>query len=165
MLLQLSDWQFDINLPLTMDISAAQAAEHCSCGYCRNYYMSLDNAYPSIRPFLQRFGIDIEGPDELCPYEPTIYEATYIIQGHILQKGSNNLVIDNIPLRFYAPDEMDLHTEHPHPYFMLNIGLMELPWSLTEPMDQVISPANEIEFLERMQQKLLVRFNDDLISS
>ena len=165
MRLTLGDWLLDVDIELTMSISAAQASEHCDCGYCKNFYETLDAAYPSIRPFLMKFGLHAEAPDELCPFEPTIYEATYIVQGTILQFGTQNLTIDGVPLTICSSQQADMCTEHPEPYFTLCIGLMELPWSLPEPMDQVISPAKEEEYLLRMQQKLLQRLDNETIRS
>lgn len=159
----LADWVVDVDIPLTMELSVGQAKEHCDCGYCRNYYAVIDTAYPSLRPFLAQFGVDVEGPDELCPFEPTIYEATYIVQGKIVVKGSQSLRIDDIPLTIRSAETADIHTEHPLPYFTLCVGLMELPWVLDEPMEQVISPANEEDFLERMEQKLLMRLSNEQI--
>lgn len=157
----LADWVLDVDIPLTMELSVGQAKDHCDCGYCRNFYAAIDAAYPSLRPFLARFGIDVEGPDELCPFEPTIYEATYIVQGRILGEGSLPLRIDDIPLTIRPAETADIHTEHPMPYFTLCAGLMELPWVLSEPMDQVVSPANEEGFLRRMEQKLLSRLDGE----
>ena len=163
--LALGDWLLDVDIELTMSISAAQAIEHCDCGYCRNFYATLDAEYPSIRPFLMKFGLYAEAPDELCPFEPTIYEVTYIVQGTILHFGMQNLTIDGIPLKICSSQQADMYTEHPEPYFTLCIGLLELPWSLSEPMNQVISPANEEENLLRMQQKLLQRLDGEAILS
>ena len=165
MLIALTDWQLDVDIERTMELSVSQGKEHCTCGYCRNFYATLDQQYPTIRPFLARFGLEAEAPDELCPYEPTIYEATYVVQGSILHVGAQRLCIDNIPLRISSSEQSDIYTEHPKPYFTVSIGLMELPWSLDEPMDQVISPANEAEFLNRMQTKLLRHLSADAISS
>lgn len=165
MLIELADWELDVDISLTMSLSDKQAKEHCTCGYCRNFYAAIDGAYPGLRPFLQRFGIHAEGPDELCPYEPTIYEVTYIVQGCVRHKGKQSLYIDDVPLTIRTSLESDICTEHPEPYFTLCIGLMELPWLLDEPMSEVISPANEDEFLSRMQKKLLARLQDDPIPS
>lgn len=165
MRIALADWLLEVNVPLTMDLSVGQAQEHCDCGYCRNYYAGLDRACPSLRPFLAQFGLDAEGPDELCPFEPTIYEATYIVQGQIIHHGQEQLYIDQIPLRIYPAKDADMCTEHPDPYFVLRIGLMELPWSLDEPMDQVVSPANEEAYLQRMQDKLLKLLDTEQITS
>lgn len=155
MLITLADWVLDVDIELTMQLSAAQAREHCSCAYCRNFYKAVDGGLPSVRSFLMKFGIDLEGPDELCPFEPTIYEVTYIVQGNIIREGTQNLRIDGIPLRIHSSLMADISTEHPEPYFTLTIGLFELPWLLTDSMDDVVSPANNEEYLIRMQTKLL----------
>ena len=151
----LADWEFDVNIELTMELSADQASDHCMCGYCRNFYASIDSVCPTARRFLARFGLDIEGPDELCPIEPTIYEASYIVQGSILRAGTVPLRIDNIPLQILTADAADMATEHPAPYFVLRMGLIELPWVLDEPMDEVLSPTNEESYLKRIEEKLL----------
>lgn len=161
MTVRLADWLLDVDIALTMSLSGAQAAEHCSCAYCRNYYQAIDRVCPNLRKFLFNFGIYIEGPDELSPFEPTIYEATYIIQGKILHAGRETLNIDGIPLTIRSEQESDMETEHTSPYFTFCIGLIELPWLLDESPDQVISPANEPEYLARMEKKLLDRIDQD----
>ena len=165
MLITLADWLLEVDIERTMELSVSQGKEHCTCGYCRNYYTALDHQYPTIRPFLARLGLDAEAPDELCPYEPTIYEATYVVQGNIRHAGEQRLYIDNISLRICSAEQSDLYTEHPKPYFTVSIGLLELPWLLDEPMDLVISPANEAEFLSRMQTKLLRHLSAETIQS
>ena len=159
MQIELADWILNVDVPLTMELSVNQAKEHCDCGYCRNFYAAVDAACPNLRSFLMQFGLAIDGPDELCPFEPTIYEATYIVQGSIVQYGKQNLSIDGIPLYIRSSADSDMCTEHPEPYFTLCIGLMELPWLLEEPMHEVVSPANEEEYLQRMEKKLLIRFD------
>ena len=37
MILKIDDWEFDIDLERTMAYSAAEAADHCTCAYCRNF--------------------------------------------------------------------------------------------------------------------------------
>ena len=165
MLIELADWKMDVDIPLTMLLSDKQAREHCTCGYCRNFYAAIDSVYPMLRPFLLKFGIQVEGPDELCPFEPTIYEVSYIVQGRVMHEGKQPLYIDGVPLKIQTSQQSDICTEHPEPFFVLSVGLMELPWLLEEPMSEVISPANEEEFLSRMQKKLLARIpNDSLLS-
>lgn len=155
MLLRIADWAFEVDFVQNMDVSAQQAKEHCTCGYCRNYYMALDRCYPGIRSFLANFGIDPEGPDELSPFEPTIYEASFIVNGRIVERGMKHLYIDGIPVRILNAQDADMDTERSEPYFVLIIGLMELPWLLNEPADQVVSPANEQAYMIRMQKKLM----------
>jgi len=40
---------------------------------------------------------------------------------------------------------------------MLEVGEMQLPWVMHEDPDEVISPANEPEFLEKMYRKMWER--------
>ena len=42
-------------------------------------------------------------------------------------------------------------------FFMIEVGEMELPWVMEEDPDEVISPANEPEFLEKMYRKVMLR--------
>lgn len=160
-----NDWVFNVDVPLNMEISSAQAKEHCTCGYCRNYYAAIDKACPTLRPFLANFGIDIEGPDELSPFEPTIYEASYIINGTIAQPSESGFFIDWIPVKVLSSQRADMDTERPDPYFVFVVGLIELPWVLQEDPADVISPANEAAYLQRMQNKLLTRMCDADITS
>ena len=165
MIISIADWVFDVDMETNIEYSSLQAAEHCTCGYCRNYYQSIDSAYPDVRPFFAQFGINIEGPDELSPFEPTIYEATFVINGRILQTGKLRIAVDNVPVMVQTADEADLDSERPMPYFALTIGLMELPWVLDEPMDDVVSPANEELYMQRMWKKLMKRAEmEDVVS-
>ena len=49
--------------------------------------------------------------------------------------------------------------------FLLWVGEMELPWIQIEPVEDVISPANMPEFLERMQEVWTLRHGDALVFS
>lgn len=165
MQMQIGPWLVDVDIPLNMEISAAQAREHCTCGYCRNFYAAVDVVCPSLRPFLAKMGIDAEGPDELSPFEPTIYEVSYIINGSILESSDEQILIDGIPVKILASSQADMDTTRPEPYFVLIIGLMELPWLMDEDPAQVISPANEDNYLQRMQRKLLDRAAEENLFS
>ena len=161
MLVSIQDWVFDVDISQNMQISSQQAADHCMCGYCRNFYQTVDNTYPSLRAFLAQFGAHIEGPDELSPFEPTIYEASYIIHGRVLLKGRQQLLSDGIPIVILDEKQADMDTERPTPYFVLLVGLMELPWMLQEDPLEVVSPANEPSYMARMEKKLLARMTDE----
>ena len=67
MVLTFHDWHFDADITKTMTVSGEESAEHCMCGACRNFYRTVDNAYPNLRTFLSQFGLDLEAPDELIP--------------------------------------------------------------------------------------------------
>ena len=156
MTINLADWSFLVDVGATAEHTARCASDHCLCGYCRNYYETLDLAHPSIRPFLARFGIHAEGPSELMPLEPTLMAACYRVTGRILKTGTAALHVNGVPIR---PEPADSTT------FFLWIGEMELPWCQDEPMSDVISPANQPEFMERMAVKFLQWYPDSQILS
>lgn len=146
MIISLADWEFRIDYDATWDYTHKCSLDHCTCPYCLNFYKNLDSAVPSLRPVLQRFGVYADGPCEVMPFEPTLVAACYRVTGQIVSRGEAYLNIDDIPLR---PEEADETT------FFLWIGPMELPWTQAEDMDEVLSPANQPEFMERMMQRLL----------
>ena len=147
MVLNIDDWIFDIDFAKTMEHASLLSADHCDCGYCANYYLAIRELYPGLCSFLGRFGLDLEGPVELMPIEPTLYLATYPVQGRVLRLGSAPMMVDGIPITV----EVDGNA------FRLEVGYLSLPWLLDEPMDAVVSPANEPEFIEKMYRKVLDR--------
>ncbi len=159
MLLKIADWEFDIDLEATMAYSAAEAATHCDCAYCRNFYAAVDIACPEARPFLTRFGLDIEAPEELMPFDDGTYDVTYAVCGRILHRGGA-LYVSGVPV--YPDTDTNVNVACPSPFFVLNIGLLRLPWVLDEPFDEVVSPANTPSFLKKMWNKLLGRAEDTL---
>lgn len=144
--LRIKDWRFLVDLDATMIHNTAITQDHCTCGYCQNYYGALDQAYPELRSFLAQFGIDPEGPQELMPFEPTLYLAAFQVFGRVLEWGREALLS--------CTDVVIQETEQG---FLLLVGELSLPWVLEEDMDQVISPANTPEYLERMLRFRLER--------
>lgn len=157
MVLRINDWIFDIDLASTKEHSSFASLEHCTCGYCENYYRAVPLFYPALKPFLARFGLRVDGPSELYPIEPTLYLVGYRVTGSIRQAGAGPMMVDGVPVTA-VPVE--------NGYFMVEVGEMPLPWVLREDRDEVISPANEPEFLHRMYQKLAKRrgFAGDVLS-
>ena len=49
--------------------------------------------------------------------------------------------------------------------FLLWVGPMELPWTQDVDMDEVISPANQPEFLDRMMSQALRWAETDTLES
>lgn len=148
MILKINDWEFDIDLDATREHSSFASEDHCTCGYCENYYRAVKLCYPGLKPFLKRFGLDIDGPVEMYPIEPTLYLSGYRVTGRILKFGNSPMMVDGIPVSADPREER---------YFMLEVGEMHLPWLLAEHPDDVVSPANEPEFLEKMYRKILSR--------
>ena len=144
MKITLADWTFEVDTAATAAYTLKCSTDHCTCAYCRNYYETMDIAHPTLRPFLKRFGILAEGPSEVMPLEPTLVMAGYRVTGRILTRGKARMHADHVPVHIEESDEGT---------FLLWVGEMELPWNQPEPMDDVISPANQPEFLLRMNEK------------
>ena len=156
MILGLDDWKFDVDIARTMAYSASEAAEHCTCAYCRNFYAAVDQDCPQLRPFLARFGIDVEAPDELMPYDiqdRMAYEGKYAVFGKIIQFGKDRISVGNASIWPMNDRNLDL----PEPHFVLSLEELMLPWVMAEPLKDVVSPANEPSFLQEMWVRLLGR--------
>ena len=148
MKLQMDDWIFDIDYEATAAHSSCVSAEHCTCGYCENYYRTIEAACPELKGFLAQFGVLVDAPSEMYPIEPTLYLSGYRVTGEIIRWGSGPMMVSGVPVTAEPSREGT---------FLLEVGELVLPWVLEEDMDEVISPANEPEFLERMYQKMMLR--------
>lgn len=146
MVISLADWRFRVDVDATMAYTHKCSLDHCTCPYCQNFYENIDRAEPALRPVLSKFGVYLNGPCEVMPFEPALVAACYRITGQILEWGDTSLYVNGVALR---PEEADEAT------FFLWIGPVELPWTQPEDMAEVVSPANQPEFLERMEQRLL----------
>jgi hypothetical protein len=154
MVIRFDDWVFDVDITSTMTYSAQEAAEHCTCGYCRNFYAAVDKVYPNLRRFFAEFGIDIEAPDELCPYEPSLMDGYYAVCGRVIQRGTKPFIIDGLTITVEVATEQYINTCCPAPYFLLHTGIMELPWVLDESSEDVISTANAPDFLGKILNRI-----------
>ena len=157
MILKIDDWVFDIDVEKTREHSSFALDSHCTCGYCENYYRSVQLVCPELSSFLEQFCVEIQGPSEMFPFEPTLCLLGYKVFGRIRQFGREPMMVNGIPV-MPIPREEGL--------FLLEVGEINLPWVLEEDMDEVISPANEPEFLENMYRKMFQRgyFTDMLPS-
>ena len=156
MLLEFGDWKFEVDTDATRERTRKYSFDHCQCTYCKNYYDMLDGTYPQLRPALELFGINPEGPCELMPFEPTLMLACYRVDGKILHWGQSQMFVSGIPL---LPETDEEGT------FLLWVGEMRLPWGQEEDPDEVVSPANLPEFLERMQHIWTLRHGSDFLIS
>ena len=50
-------------------------------------------------------------------------------------------------------------------FFVFTTGLLDLPWVLDEDMAEVVSPANEPEYMQRMMNRLLENADYDSVIS
>ena len=166
MRLQVADWVFEVDIPATMAYSAGIWEDHCTCGYCRNFYETMDGAYPQLKPFLKDFGMNSLTPEEMSPIEPTLCMVSYCICGRIVKNGIYPIDIDGVVLSVSTHEENPLyHPPFGKPFFVFTTGLLDLPWVLDEDMDEVISPANEPEYLQRMMNRLLENTDNQSILS
>ena len=94
---------------------------------------------------MKQFGLDIDGPVEMYPFEPTLYLSGYRVHGKILRFGLEPMMVDGVPISAEPREDW---------CFMLEIGELSLPWVMPEDPEEVVSPANEPEFLERMYKKM-----------
>ena len=156
MIFDLADWRVEVNLEATRQQTTENASDHCGCAYCSNFYETLPRSYPGLCAALTRLGINPMGPSELMPFTPTTYLACYRVQGQILRGGRSELAVGGIPIMLEAAEEGT---------FFLWAGEMELPWIQPEPSEEVTSPANLPEFLERMKQVWLLRHGQETICS
>lgn len=155
MIVCVGQWRFDVDIAATMSYSEGVWREHCLCGYCRNFYETLNLTYPQIGAFLNQFGMNPLTPEELMPFEPTLCTVSYCISGRVLQQGRGLIDLGGVTFSVGHPEDFDFDTSCTSPYFVLTSGFLELPWALDEDMDEVISPANEPEYLQKMSERLL----------
>lgn len=156
MVIAFADWKFRVDVTATMERTTLYSKDHCDCAYCRNFYDSVDAAYPELRPFLAKFGIFLDGPSEVMPLEPNLILACYRVDGEILSLGGEDFWLGDIRFTVEPSDDGT---------FLLWVGELDIPWILDEDMDEVISPANLPEFMDRMRQVVLKRsFGEAVIS-
>ena len=156
MILTFNDWCFEVDIDATRKHTTKNASDHCTCGYCKNYYDAVELSYPQLPVFLDMFGVDIHGPSELMPFEPTLLLACYRVHGRVVQWGQSLLTVQDVPVAVEAGEKGT---------FLLWVGEMVLPWLQEEAMEDVVSPANLPEFLERMEQVWHLRHDENLIFS
>lgn len=156
MIIRLRDWEFYVDMEATLAHTTKNSTDHCTCAYCRNYYEAIDRCHPEVRAYLAQFGINLDGPSELMPFEPTLMLACYRVHGKILRWGREGLMVSGIPIVAEAAEDST---------FFLWVGEVQLPWLQDEDMDEVVSPANLPEFLERMQLIWLQRHGETLYIS
>ncbi len=156
MLLTFGDWKFEVDVDATRERTRRYSFDHCECAYCKNFYDTIDQAHPKLRQALEIFGINPEGPCELMPFAPTLMLACYRVDGSILQWGCSELSATGVPLLPEAGEEGT---------FLLWVGELEVPWVQEEDPEDVVSPANLPEFLERMQNIWTLRHGEERLFS
>ena len=156
MILNAADWQFRVDKDATWEKTQAYSLDHCTCGYCQNFYDTVQLAYPNLENFLKNFGVYIHGPVEVMPFEPTVVLVCYRVQGQILRWGMGSFHVGGVMITPEAGDDNTFH---------LWVGEMVIPWVQETPQEEVVSPANLPEFMDRMHNIWLLRHGSSMISS
>ena len=131
MFLEFADWLMYLDKPATRTYHAQEAQDRCQCQYCKNFYQSVDAIYPDLRYFLSRFGVDIETPESLIPITAELYQASFAVQGKILRFGSDPIWVNGIAV---TAEEYESES------FLLQIGLMNIPWTMPQSPDTLPVP-------------------------
>ena len=154
MVLRIDDWVFRIDPEKTAEHSSLVSSQHCTCGFCVNYYQTILSVCLGLKEFLARFHVQVDAPSEMYPIDRIHYLAGYRVFGQVEQFGLAPMMVDGVPVTAEPVDDYN---------FLLYVGVMELPWVMEEDWEDVISPANEAEFLEGMYRKLAMRGYDSTI--
>lgn len=157
MILSIDDWLFQVDKEATREHTTHNALDHCTCPYCKNYYDTVTAVYPGLERALGYFGVDMNGPSELMPFEPTYLLACYRVKGQILSYGTTTITADGIGI---SPEPAGEEGS-----FFLWVGELRLPWVQDVNEDEVVSPANLPEFLERMEQLWHLRHDQNILYS
>ena len=168
MLLKIDGLEVDIDLDATMFHRCKEGEDPCDCAYCRNFAASIDKYYPNLRGFLAQFGVDIAIPDESMPFDrpkEMWYENVYSVCGRILSGDETTIQIDGTEVYFHFEEQLHLNPVCPEPHFFIGVGMMILPWVLDEPMEDVLSPANDPSFLRKMWNRLLGKYRKSKFDS
>lgn len=138
MILEFSDWIFNIDTDATAQYYFEESSDRCECGFCRNFYATVDMFYPDLRFFLKKFSIDPGIPEMLLPFRSTLYQASYYTFGKILRYGSGPILVNGVTVTVEEGEEPDS--------ILLHIGLMELPWILEEDPSEERTPGTVRDF-------------------
>lgn len=160
MLLQIDDWIFEVDVEKTSAYSAAEAAEHCTCANCRNFYADIDRVNPKLRPFLAQFGLNLEAPDRMSPIDYSAqridYDPIYYVFGRILQSGSYEMAAGNANIvATTLPNGLD-----GSPGFQLDVYDISLSWVLDEPFDDGVP---DVPRRKDLLSRLFGRRNTEII--
>ena len=146
MILEFSDWIIYVDKDATCVYYAEEADDRCNCSFCKNFYASVDRLYPDLRNFLSKFGVDIQTPESLIPLTPELYQASFIVQGKIIRGSLEPIWVNGIAVTL----EEDTVSNS----FIVNFGLMNIPWTLEEDPDMNAKPYGLTDIMNEFKQNI-----------
>lgn len=164
MIIQVDDWQFDVDVDYTRKYN--QTIAQCQCSYDRNYYAAVDKLFPEVRSFLAQFGVDVTHPEEIFSVdqddEPINYMSWYTVKGKILQLGGYEIDIGPVHILPQHRNEVmlpnpDCDKDDPESYFVLSFLDINLPWVLDEPMPKAQPARKAHNWVDKFLDKILKR--------
>lgn len=150
MIVQIGDWKFHVFEVTNRKYYARQKQDRCDCAWCRNFYKTVDVAYPNLRSFLDRFAVRVDAPDEMISFSPVLCSNYYVVCGSIISRGEEPITVDGITIEPQTAAQAMVNTQLDGPVFFLYAGCMTLPWVLDEPMEEADSPAKGMDPISRL---------------
>ena len=150
--IEINGYQFIVDFEKTREYYKNQVL--CDCIGCRNYYAQVKNQLPQTNCFLNKFGIDIEHPDEISWFEDNekieYISANYTVCGKMLSKNELTTEVDDI-----QTINITIYNENPEKYFpnsqdgeyfCIDIDGFSFPWALNEafPKNAIQTKIREI---------------------
>ena len=153
MILEIDGWKFQVFDVTTRKYYAREVAGHCTCATCRNFYKTVDRVYPELRPFLARFGVHVEAPEEMSAPIQTMCDCHYTVCGKILETGDGPIAVGNTWVYPQNREDAAVGTDMDEPFFFLYISPLNVPWVLDEPMDTIDTPEKEQSVIAKILGK------------
>lgn len=128
------NWNFYIDKETTNEYYKKNIQDQCDCMYCQNYRKSVaENIPEELKDFLNKFGIEIDNPEEIIclDVEDDIinYEIFYPIKGSVVLDKENNIELEQAGCNIRViPLEKGPNTQMTNSGFYLDILNMCLPW-------------------------------------
>ena len=126
------NWNFRIDKEETKEYYKKNIQSQCDCIYCENYRKSVaENISEELKDFLNKFGIEIDNPEEIIclDVEDDIinYEIFYPIKGRVVSDEEKNIELAECSIRV-VPLEQGPNTQMTDPGFYFDILNVRLPW-------------------------------------
>lgn len=94
----IDNWHFEVDKNATAHYSAQELSENCQCEDCLHFYRHVEHAYPSLRAFLDSFGVELFAPESMITYNCKTYtehSLAYLVYGRIVKFGDSAIKTDH----------------------------------------------------------------------